>query len=166
MNMMSTMEAPSLDGFAQPDIAAPVTTAMSPGTYLRKRREAADRTLEDVARTLRPKWGVAQINWMVSHLAELENDEAYVTGVVVRNIAATFPMDANVYNALVAIRCGVELDEPQLCRECACSAHDACIDALGHGCSWVEGDPTLCTNCREPEPVEGANAIEGRARAA
>ncbi|MBH9536907.1 helix-turn-helix domain-containing protein [Novosphingopyxis sp. YJ-S2-01] len=102
--MMSTLEAQTPEWTALPDAVDPVTATMSPGTYLRKRREASGLSMQDVAQALRPKWKIAAINMMVSHLAELENDEGHVLGVVVRNIAAAFPMDANVYNALVELR--------------------------------------------------------------
>ena len=40
----------------------------------------------------------------------------------------------------------------QACRACGCWRHDACLDAIGEPCHWVEAD--LCSCCRGPSGVE------------
>lgn len=48
---------------------------------------------------------------------------------------------------------GVILDVPtRICRECGCSELDACIDADGSACHWVEWD--LCSACDQRNRVQ------------
>lgn len=138
------------------DADAPCTDALSPGTYLRMRREAAGLSLDKVVSGLRPLATIGQRSLLVQHLAELENDEAHVTRPITTALAAIIPLDVNVYDTLVAIRFGVDLVAPQLCKSCACSIHDACV-TNGMPCAWSGCDTAICTACEPSMPI-GAEA--------
>ncbi len=149
--MHSAIEAaPPLHPLPFADADAPCTAAMSPGTYLRKRREAAGLSFDDVAFKLRPSATTGQRSLLVQHMGELESDEAHVTRPITTGLSRIFSLDPEIYDRLVAIRFGVDVPEPQLCRACACSYHDACVTD-GMPCGWVDGDLTLCTACTAPE---------------
>lgn len=45
-----------------------------------------------------------------------------------------------------------------VCRVCGCTALDACIDALGNPCSWVE--PDLCSACVAEVPTDPMAAAD------
>lgn len=93
---------------------------MTPGTYLRKRREAAGVTGEGI--------GFA--------VDEVEVDGATITlEHLIGYEAAGVSFDRDILIDLVA-------GEPaQVCRVCGCSWHDPCDQA----CDWAEHD--LCTAC-------------------
>jgi hypothetical protein len=162
-------------------------TPMSPGTYLRKRREAAGISIELAALAFVPwpghlhygrsltddlegvrAWPRASLLNLVQHvatrLAEMEADERHEDGAITACIARFVPLDVEIYDRLVAVRHGVDVPLPQICRECGCSWHRPCVDRVEsgipgcfaeYGCSWSASDPNLCTACErkaaEPE---------------
>lgn len=116
----------------------------SPGTYLQRRREAASKTLADVAQRLStvPRMAEhARVEWIA--LVELDAVPAGFSTIAA--LRSAFPFDLAVLAQLDLIRLGADLPPPRLCRTCACSEYDPCHDELGATCSWVEDD--LCSAC-------------------
>jgi hypothetical protein len=139
---------------------------MTPGTYLRKRREAA-------------ALGVIQAAAELANLAMLPRATNQRSAIAIRLNAAeanelmlgagelalirdwAFPLDPKVYAQLVAIRADPHnpaLPHPGLCGECACSWDDACqVTDYGHGCHWVERPSRhadgLCSACLRANAV-------------
>ncbi|PXW67878.1 hypothetical protein C7451_12314 [Blastomonas natatoria] len=144
---------------------------MSPGTYLRKRREAAGVSLELAAVAFLPwvhgnGWAnklstppgsspdgprlVRLVLQVAVWLAELEDDKRFVDGIALAQVAGVIPFEREAYDRLVALRYGVDLPPPAICRECGCGVLTACF-AEGHACAWSETDPHLCTACERKE---------------
>jgi hypothetical protein len=74
-----------------------------------------------------------------------------------------FRFDLSVFELLLVHHSALtpsDLPEPQICRECGCSWHDACVRS-GTPCAWMPGDPTLCTACRGRAPIGTASAHRG-----
>ena len=123
---------------------------MTPGTYLRKRREAADVTPEDVARMV-----AAVIEQPGPWLSEIENDDRAPSATSVGMLIGTFDFDRHVLDRLIDLHYfAADLPEPRLCRTCACSQWDPCVtDLRGSGsCHWVAED--LCSACTGGGAVE------------
>lgn len=142
---------------------------MSPGTYLKKRREAAGVGIIQASATLaafsmaqrlaNPRAVIAQ------RLNDAEADlEPLNRGQLGLIRAQVFRLDIGIYQQLVDLHSdpgNPDLPRPQICRECACSWNDACL-VDGGGCAWAE-EPTrdrdgLCTRCLRE------NAIHAEAR--
>jgi hypothetical protein len=142
---------------------------MTPGTYLRKRREAAGLGVIQVAATLaiysmmprstNPRAVIVQrLNRAEEDLEPLNRAQLGLLRT------AGFSLDIDVYLQLVDLHAdpaNPDLPRPAVCRECACSWNDACL-VNGRGCCWVEQpNPArdgLCTRClhlnsARPAPV-------------
>jgi hypothetical protein len=120
---------------------------MSPGTYLRLRRDSAELTLDDLALMTETAPVAVCARRRAEWLGDVEQDRTPITADIVDTLRGAFNFDPAVLHLLVAIHAGADLVVPQLCRVCACSWLDPCDgDSLG-SCSWVSGDPTLCTAC-------------------
>lgn len=132
---------------------------LTPGAYLRHRRQAAMLSIGDVADMFhtQPRWSeIDRIDWLQRIEADVEQP-TFRTIIVLR---ACFNFDIGVLGDLVAIAHGAAIDPPRLCRICACSEHDPCPDKHGRdvvSCSWVEQD--LCSACATPERDAPAVAI-------
>lgn len=125
---------------------------MTPGTYLRKRREAAGLSIEDVAHMLSPAPHGA--DRVATELRLIEQDRP--TGSpydLVDELPAIFKFDRPVYDALVVLHADPngELPVPQICRVCACTWNDACVDPRRGPCCWLEVD--LCSHCEDKVPA-------------
>jgi transcriptional regulator with XRE-family HTH domain len=125
----------------------PAPAPMDPGTYLRKRREAAGLSIDDVARMLGATPG--EIAAAQNLLRIFERDNLGDVNSIVDRLPAVFAMDADVYHALCLHAFDPDTDAPlpQVCRVCACSWNDPCQGAGGVPCSWIPGQPNLCTFC-------------------
>lgn len=153
---------------------------MSPGTYLRKRREAARLGIRQAAATLAvlgaslgrgraTRADDRMVSRLSLRLVQAEDDELPFPTDQVGFLANVFPIDAQVYSRLVALHYAgprtstssprrilndaaalVDLPVPRTCRRCACSANDACVDDRG-ACAWSARDPGLCTCCTRKE---------------
>jgi hypothetical protein len=89
----------------------------------------------------------------------LELIEADVAPASFRTIVAlrlAFHFSLTVLAQLEAINQGADVPAPQLCRICACSEDDACMDAFGDGCAWIEDD--LCSTCFSLVAGQGTTA--------
>lgn len=103
---------------------------MTPGRYLRLRRQAAGVNINDA--------GIPGVSMLA-----IERDLRLPAKDEIHALAKAFDFDRVL---LMTIGCGLE---PRLCRVCACSEWDACAsDLLGTGsCHWVEHD--LCSACAD-----------------
>lgn len=120
---------------------------MTPGTYLKLRREAAGISITDVAGmvTTDPRYGeIDKVAW----IQRLEADVAEMSPDVIIAMSKLFRFSRTVVLQLVTLRSygpgsGVE---PRICHLCGCTEHDACLDqTTGHGCAW--SGPDTCTSC-------------------
>lgn len=130
--------------------AAPPLAPMSPGTYLRKRREAAGLELEDLAIMLDSDPAVSAHS-RAELLSVVERDAAPVTEDLMRavlRLGDALPIDALVWVRLIDLADGDEIAWPRLCQSCACSEFDPCVHQVEGqqvACHWVaEG---LCSAC-------------------
>lgn len=135
----------------------PAAAPMSPGTYLRKRREAAGISLDLAAlafvpfplptmgRQERPEIRLATDN-VISNLglieivrtisgtlATLEADERQVGREVTECLAIVLPIDVEIYDRLVALSHGLDVALPQMCHECGCSLNAPCNSRVESG---------------------------------
>lgn len=128
---------------------------MTPGTYLRLRREAAGLSIVDVAARLstEPRWAEhLRAEWI--GLIEAGASSSFHTVVA---LGRAFPFDLHVLEALVKADLGIP-GAPflmQICRTCGCTQDDACAG----GCWWAE--PDLCSSC--VDPVAAVDAIHAAA---
>lgn len=132
---------------------------LTPGAYLRHRRQAAMLSIGDVAGLIQtfPRWSeLDRIDW----LGRIEADVEQPTLRTIVALRSCFSFDLDVLSDLVRIAHGAPVDAPRLCRICACSERDACADpnaTHGHGCSWIEAD--LCSACWTPEPPQPGDPV-------
>lgn len=133
--------------------------AMSPGQYLRKRREAAELTLDDVALRIETVPTIAA-SARAAWLAQIEADILPVpdgfTDAILR--PGVFSFDADVLEWLIDLYGSREGVEPRVCRGCGCTEFDPCVDAHSIGCAWADSSRMLCTACL-PVDVEAAIAV-------
>lgn len=136
----------------------PPVETMTVGRYLRLRREAAGHSIDELAFMLGSSTDHRAT--MRCQLGLLEDDKlgSGITLAFINVLAASrpFAFDDHVANALLARRLDPagDLPLPQVCRSCGCSWHDACETSSGP-CSWVNGDPTLCSACLDREAAHG-----------
>lgn len=143
---------------------------ITPGTYLRLRREAAGLSSADVATMLTTIPRLPEHD-LVYWLDRIEADVVPATFRTIACLRGCFRFDLDVLKqlALLALAGGGEagIAAPRLCRVCACSEGDACTNPLqvSWGCHWVEHD--LCSACAadtpdpDPEPAVGTPAPFG-----
>ncbi len=128
---------------------------LTPGQYLRKRREAAGLSIDDVAERIatEPRWAEhLRRGW----LEQIESDQMPATFRTIVVLHQVMQFDMAVLVALSAEGCV----EPRLCIVCACSEADPCIGQSGP-CSWVDVD--LCSACFFHEPAERIAIIRAAA---
>lgn len=119
---------------------------LTPGTYLRLRRQAAGLSIEDVAALVQtePRWSeIDRVAWLL----RIEADVAAISPDVAFSLKSTFRFSVTVLGQLIDQRSyGADAGEPpRVCMTCGCSQHDACF--TGHAtCAWA-GDDDLCTAC-------------------
>lgn len=146
---------------------------LTPGTYLRKRREAAGITIEQAAALVAGMpWSVRQpdqgaVAYLTDHLRTVEadaNNLTYGSACVLRN---AFRFNVEVYSNLLLHfydQAATDIPAPLVCRECACSWHDAC-EVEGQPCAWAEADietaTGLCTACAAADRPAAPQSTEG-----
>lgn len=154
---------------------------MSPGTYLRKRREAAGISLDLAAVAFVP-WStpgeiaariggeqltaksfdpavrlaadndlILMVRTIARRIAELEADQRHVDRTITSCLARIVPIDVEIYDALVALYLGVQVPLPQICRECACSWHRPCIDRVESGILGCFAEHACCWSATDSE---------------
>ena len=115
---------------------------MTPGEYLRRRRVAREMSVasvETAVLAIDPRG-----NGLLHHLATYERGEVGLMLTDACLLANAIDFDLT---ALAALAAGAP---PPICRVCACSEEDPCINHDGfETCSWAEDD--LCSACVEKE---------------
>jgi len=106
---------------------------MKIGEYLKKRREAAGLTIEQLC-TNGP--GKAAAIAMMSDL------EAGLIEATENHIYQLWQIIAFCPDTAMAILKGKDV---RICKSCGCSWKDACVDEHGHTCHWVAMD--RCSHC-------------------
>lgn len=132
----------------------PAPALMSPGTYLRKRREAAGLELEDLALMLDSVPAVSARS-RADLIANVERDAAPVTEdlmTAILRLGDALRIDPLIWIRLIDLAAGMDIAWPKLCQSCACSEFDPCVhDVGGHqvACHWVVNG--LCSACEISE---------------
>jgi|GEM_PF-1347314 len=112
-------------------------TTITAGLYLRKRRQAAGLSIEEVAAgCMLP----ATRDKFAARLTEIENDTDVAAAATLAVLHDCFRFDVRIYTNLAA---GLPADAA-ICRNCACSWGDACVGRTMN-CHWAE--PDLCSRC-------------------
>jgi len=137
---------------------------IAPHDYIKLRRQAAGVTIADIAAKIATSPHVAEhirAGWI--ELIEAGTMPASFATIVA--LRAHYRFDMAVLERLVAISLGATLPVPRLCRVCACSELDPCIEDGGFGCRWAAQD--LCSSCAPvSEPASAAFRGEPRQAAA
>lgn len=124
---------------------------VTPGRYMRLRREAAGLTIDDVAKLLADTpSGAAGFKVLIEALER--NDPMSGSELTLLDQLADariFRFDPAIYYMLVGRRADPEsaLPLPGLCRSCGCTWNDACVDDARGPCSWADAEATLCSHC-------------------
>lgn len=118
---------------------------MTPGTYIRKRREDAGLTIEELVLRLETIPAVSAMT-RAEWLTMMEADVAPPSVSAINAILNFVSLDENVLDTLVLIRAGVVIPSPQICGDCGCTEHDPCRSKDGTPvCWWITED--LCSRC-------------------
>lgn len=133
---------------------AMTSTLPTPGTYLRLRREAQGLSIEDVAAFVRTVPHL-DLHGRCTLLRGIEADLTPISDDVIGSLMraadeqGSFRFDPEVLVRLIDIAAGdTSRTPPDLCRRCACSAHDACFPVAGDfTTACVRVEPGLCTAC-------------------
>lgn len=140
-----------------------MTDLMSPGAYLRKRREAAGVALELLASQLAGlPWRIrapesSDVARLVEKLEDAEADRDNLTVPQAALLLNVFTLDVEVYELLLlhfharrAPHLVRGLGVPRICAGCGCSDRDGCRTDRGV-CAWAPrsnlSDPEICTAC-------------------
>lgn len=108
---------------------------MTPGTYIKLRREAAGLSIAAVMAVL------AGGGLLSAPMEELEADQAVPTGMDAALLFYAFPIDDML---LARLKAG----EPvQMCRECGCSEGFECYEQHLIGTCWLPPRGETCSGC-------------------
>jgi len=99
---------------------------VTPGQYLRLRREAAGIAIDALA-----------IDETI--VAAIENGERAPTDIQLQALTWSFPFSIAT---LLRLACNLEV---RACLGCGCTEWDPCVEADGRACCWVELD--FCSSC-------------------
>lgn len=133
---------------------------MTPGTYIRKRREAAGVSRDHLATfvpTDPPVPSRTRSEWIES----IEAGAYPVPYALMMVLERLVPFDPAVLDALALAEASFDgVTVPPICRVCACSEYDPCLDTQGghdtEACAWAE--PDLCSFCAGREVPAPADA--------
>lgn len=143
--------------------------SMAPGTYLKKRREAAGFSVPQLTAALiglperiRP---LRRHDFVLleEQLLLVEADDAPLTLPQAALLHRVLRFDLHVYEILVLRHfCETPADYPvpQICRVCGCTWSDACVTDWGV-CAWSHGEPDLCTACQHRAAIDTPAAFHG-----
>jgi hypothetical protein len=128
---------------------------MTPGTYLKLRREAAHVPLgilviqlTGMPDRIRPVTDEDRMR-MLRHLVAAEADQVIVTVPQAALIRRAVPFDITVYEKLLQRHVEGPFSaapEPRVCTGCGCSWHDACVTHAGP-CRWASAEADHCSAC-------------------
>jgi hypothetical protein len=124
-----------------------MTGTLTPGAYLKRCRQRAGLSVADVAARMSTEPKTPE-HLRGEWLELIEADAMPATFATIVSLRLAYRFDLTLLAQLAAIALGADLPAPILCRICACSDGDACMDALGCACSWAE--PDLCSACATP----------------
>lgn len=149
----------------------PTAPPMTPGVYLRKRREAAKLTIDQVALLIGGAGGADDAK---AQLAAIEDGTSEIGLRFVGRLCSVFSFDLEVLSVLELHSADPqsEIPVPLICGRCGCTWDDACELPDGSFCAWSEaGTPQapVCTAHDGTEPGDGeqlpeAAANDGEAR--
>lgn len=127
---------------------------MTPGTYLKLRRQAAGLSIEDVAAMVHtaPRLGeIDRCGW----ISRLETDVAALSPDVVATLSDAFRFSRRTLHQLIDARSyGDASAVTRICLICGCTDADPCVDPDSHDCcGWSTADS--CTAC-VPTPTPPA----------
>ncbi len=118
---------------------------MTPGDYLRLRREAAGLSIEDVAARIETAPHVPHRD-RAAWLKAIENGIAPLSNGSAILLRFMFRFDPVVLDTLAARVSGYEVEVPAICRLCGCSEFDACGTARAP-CAWADEAKSVCDGC-------------------
>ena len=127
---------------------------MTPGAYLRLRREAAGLSVEQVAERLRTEPRIAEFA-RAEWIELIEGDAMPAAFSTIVALRCAFRFDLAVLEALAIAQLGAFAVAIPICRKCGCTEEDACAGR----CWWAE--PDLCSAC--VNPVAAVDAIHAAA---
>lgn len=148
---MALFQPPMRSDIADPlslHVLGEATPPMTPGTYMRLRRQYAGLSIETLARAIAVNADIS--SQLTEMLKQAEEDSIPIGSPGSARIQKIIGFDAEIYDRLVAIRFGHNLPIPQICKSCGCSWNDPCIDAETGPCSWSDHDSNQCTCCAHP----------------
>lgn len=111
---------------------------MTPGSYIRKRRQARRLSHLDIADSTD--------DLTMGDMRDIEQDRTKPSSYQCGEIANIVGFPVHILQAIL------NGQNPRVCRKCACSEHDACLDEHDVPCHWVEAD--LCSACADPVEEE------------
>ncbi len=128
---------------------------MTPGAYLRLRRDAAGLSVRDVATSL-PTDPSKSEHERADWIGLIERDETPATLHTIAALRRVFPFDLEILEALAVAHLDAIPVALAICLKCGCTEDDACPG----GCWWHA--PGLCSACIDP--VAQVDAIHAAAR--
>lgn len=154
--MIMTQPAPETPPANRPFVKPALVVILTPGAYLKHRRQAQLLSLRDVAERIRTDPPIPEHD-RIAWLEQIECDIAPISIATIEALRHVYRFDRSVLAALGAIARGERDPQhaPKLCRICACSWRDACTDHA-EACAWVAGED-LCTSC-VATPIAGPAA--------
>jgi hypothetical protein len=165
---------------APPDLGS-APEALTPGSYLKLRREAAALTIQHVVLALVPatrRSAAEDRADLRNRIMLLEEDALHRPACpsLVDKLGTVFSFVPGIYWLLLAHHDdpgGWIGRPPRICRGCGCSQHDACIEPVRdrgeaeRACAWSARDSGLCTACEQLGILRAApSASKERAHAA
>lgn len=131
---------------------------ITPGAYLKHRRTAAGLTPADIAARLHVEPYRFDVRARAEWIELIEADAQPMDVDLVVALREIYQFDLRVVLILSRIAQGFPANPPRLCRVCACSWEDPCIDtARNTACAWAE--PDLCTACVGTPAADAIQAV-------
>lgn len=149
--------SPGAPGTSRPPAAAAAGRPLSPGEYLRLRREAAGFDIDFVAMAIGAERGTAAEDLPL--LRRLEADEPLPANVVEGLLGdlsrRAYRFDPYIYYALAGVAADPRSPCPPICRQCGCTWNDPCRDGSAP-CAWADAAATRCTACAPKQICDAA----------
>lgn len=138
---------------------------MTPGDYIRLRREAARLSIDDVAGMVSDRAAAAASVKVRLEALEANDPMSAAELTLVDDLIGAFPFEPAVYWMLVGRHAGGDADAPipGVCRVCGCTWADPCIGEHHETCSWADATTTLCSACVDAVPANDALAADDAA---